>query len=56
MKTKQAGETCKQFADILSTVNVKPMTLSTDKGGELQKDLNSLFLSSPPYRQTKEVS
>ena len=45
MKTKQAGETCKQFADILSTVNVKPMTLSTDKGGELKNKLFKSFCS-----------
>ena len=39
LKTKKALEVCTQFEDILSTVNEKPLTLYTDKGGELKNRL-----------------
>ena len=35
LKTKKADEVCDQFKDILSTVQIKPLTMMTDKGGEL---------------------
>ena len=45
LKTKQANETCEQFADILSSVDVKPITLFTDKGGELKNKIFQSFCS-----------
>ena len=39
LKTKKAEETCKQFRDILSSAKSKPMTLCTDKGGELKNKM-----------------
>ena len=43
LKSKKAVEVCEQFKDILSTVDVKPLTLLTDKGGELKNKIFEKF-------------